>query len=215
MPSLTKDSRVLCTQVREQCKRTSYEPGHQICWRRDLGLPASRTVGNKCLLFTNHPVSGILLEQPATKTVSKDRSGVSNNRGSESPLGGSPLLSCPDRSRPGMPISGHKFQEKASCKATHILSSGVPRGSAWALVIIYLHVERGEDPKPPLLSQPSNYYIKSRVRFSHTLRTRTYLIPSSEVDFIGCIESHDIVFFGGISGMGKKRQCPVNHSLIQ
>ena len=26
------------------------------------------------------------------------------------------------------------------------------------------------------------------------------LIPSSEVDFIGCIESHDIIFFGGIFG---------------
>ena len=166
-------------------------------------------------MFINHPVSGILLEQPATtKTASKDRSGVSNN--TESPLGGSPLLPCPDRSPPQMPISGHKFQEKASCKAIHILFSGVPRGSAWALVIVYLHMGRVEDTKPQLLSQPSNYYIKSRVTFSHTLRTQTYLIPSSEVDFIGCIESHGIVFFGGISRMDKKkRQCSVNHSLIQ
>ena len=68
--------------------------------------------------------------------------------GALSPLGDSPLFSCPDRSQPQMPINGHKFQEKTSCRVIHILPSGVPRGSAWALVIVYLHMGREEDTKP-------------------------------------------------------------------
>lgn len=51
------------------------------------------------------------------------------------------------------------------------------------------------------------------IGFSHPLRTSTYLIPSSKIDFISCIEGHDIIFFGGISGMDMKRQCSVIHSV--
>lgn len=45
-----------------------------------------------------------------------------------------------------------------------------------------------------------------------TLTMETYLIPGSEVDFIRCIEGHDVVFFSCVSGTGKKGQCSVTRS---
>lgn len=54
---------------------------------------------------------------------------------------------------------------------------------------------------------------KPRIGFSHALRTRTYLIPRRKVDFISCIEGHDIIFFSCVSGVGKKRQCSVNQPI--
>lgn len=37
---------------------------HQTCWDFDLESLACRVMRNKCLLFTSHPVYGILLLQP-------------------------------------------------------------------------------------------------------------------------------------------------------
>ena len=39
---------------------------HQTCWHLDPGLPTSRTLRNKCLVFTRHPVCSIFVSAAHT-----------------------------------------------------------------------------------------------------------------------------------------------------
>lgn len=49
-------------------------PSKQSRWHLDLGLPTSRTLRNKFMLFINCPVGGILLKQPKwTKALRENK----------------------------------------------------------------------------------------------------------------------------------------------
>lgn len=56
--------------ARGQRSTTWTRAGSPPCRHLDFGLPASRTVWNKCLSFTRHPPSDTLVQQPGwTKTI--------------------------------------------------------------------------------------------------------------------------------------------------
>ena len=73
MSALLKEAPVNPLHVRTREKSAAAFPHNQLCWHSDLGLSASRAVGNTFLLFINFPVFGIFV------IVARDREVCSTN----------------------------------------------------------------------------------------------------------------------------------------